>query len=124
MELDKLVAEAQRILAESNTQDLFIRGAEFLRVYAGEKSTFFHSIKAIQDNYIKRLWGSGSDRYNEAAITTARSAIEGFIDFVCAGHVEEISVQRQAQIDVVSDYLGQAQVMLEDDKCIPLRRRF
>lgn len=116
MELDKIIAEAQRILSESDTQDLFIRGTEFLRIYAGEKNTFFQSIKAIKDNYIKQPWEADRDQYHVGEIITAKSAIEGFIDFATAGHVDEISVQRQAQIDVVSDYLGQAQGMLDDSK--------
>jgi len=74
---------------------------EFLHQYAGPKSAF---LKQAEE-------ADGYDRYMIATLT---AILASFIEFLSAGLSSGLSPERQAQIDVVSDILGQAQAMLEN----------
>lgn len=75
---------------------------EFLRQYAGPKSAFLKQAEAA----------SG---YTAFMIATLTAILNSFIEYVEAGLATGLSPERQAQIDVVSDFLSQAQAMLEID---------
>lgn len=74
---------------------------EFLRLYAGPKSAFFKRAEEA----------TGSSPY---LVGTLNAILSSFIEYVGAGLARGLSPQRQAQIDVVSDFLGQANALLED----------
>lgn len=73
---------------------------EFLRAFAGPKSAFLDQAEAA----------SG---WSKAMVATLTSILDSFIEYVQAGLATGISPERQAQIDVVSDILGQANTLLE-----------
>ena len=115
MDIDYIIEQAKRIKQENLVQRQdnheqkgpYVQACEFLRIVAGDKSSFFKELEAIS--------GTRSD---QRARGTA-SIIQSFIDYVNAGLHQAISIQRQAQIDVVSDLLEQAQSLLDDKKVHP-----
>jgi hypothetical protein len=74
---------------------------EFLRLYAGPKSAFF---KRAED----------ANGYAPYLVGTLDAILGSFVEYLSAGLAQGLSPQRQAQIDVVSDFLGQANNLLED----------
>ncbi len=88
-----------------------LRGAkaeacEFLRTYAGQTSSFYEEAKATK----------GDPGYVGHAIA---SILESFARYVEEGLQEDIPPLRRAQLDVVSDFLDQANSILEDAKFHP-----
>ena len=79
---------------------------EFLRVYAGPKSAFLKQAEAA----------SGVSRY---LVTTLDWILASFDEYLKTGLATGISPERKAQLDVVSDFLGQANSLVEDDRFHP-----
>ncbi len=79
---------------------------EFLRTYAGAKSAFFKQAEAA----------SGFSAY---MVSTLNSIVNSFIKYLEAGLASGISPERKAQLDVVSDFLAQANTILEDPRMHP-----
>lgn len=79
---------------------------EFLRVYAGPKSSFLKQADAA----------SG---YASYMVSSLQSIVESFVQYLEAGLASGISPERQAQLDVVSDILAQAHSLLDDDRQHP-----
>ena len=115
MEIDYIIEQAERIKKENlvqrqSTQEYkgpYVQACEFFRTVAGDKSSFFKQLEAI------------SPQASKSRAQSTASIIQSFIDYVNAGLHQAISIQRQAQIDVVSDLLEQAQSLLEDKKVHP-----
>ena len=115
MDIDYIIDQAKRIIEENlarrrNYQDYrgpYVQACEFLRTVAGDKSSFFKELEKI------------SNLTSESRARITASIINSFIDYVNAGLHQAISIQRQAQIDVVSDLLEQAQSLLDDNKVHP-----
>jgi hypothetical protein len=110
MDADELVKQAERILDTDQVDFVrgnpvlgaFIEAKEFLRIYAGERSTFFKSLAEV--NYFKRTEGTMR--------SLLESTLRAFIEYVESGLLEGISIERKVQIDVVSDFLEQAHTLL------------
>ncbi len=80
---------------------------EFLRNYAGPKSAFLKRAEAAH-------------AYSEDNLFTMLvSIVQSFIEYVQAGLATGVSPERQAQLDVVSDLLDQANSLLENAKYHP-----
>ena len=79
---------------------VYAQCCEFLSQFAGQKSSFYNAGKRCQGG---ATW----------AIKSMISTLEGYIDYLDAGLAEGISPTRQAQLDVVSDLLEQAQGLLD-----------
>lgn len=82
------------------------QACEFLRMYAGPKSSFL--AEASQ--------ASGYDSYQVGQLT---AVLDSFIEYLKSGLHSGLSPERKAQIDVVSDILGQADQGLANDKYHP-----
>jgi hypothetical protein len=122
MDTNFLIEQAQRIVTvieerlgssiredHAASQGYVTEAAEFLRVYAGEKSEFFTSLKQCLDG-----------KYNgEYLGKLANESLTGFVRYLQAGLHEGTSPTRQAQIDTVSDILDQARLLLEQQKVHP-----
>ena len=112
MNTDDLIKQARRIVekgkAGSAAAGILAEATEFLRVYAGEKSTFFVYLNAINR-------GAASAYINRYVV----EILEGFIRYVENGLLEGISIERKAQIDVVSDFLNQANNLLSTKEVHP-----
>jgi hypothetical protein len=80
--------------------------SEFLRIYAGPRSSFFKRASEI----------TGPDYVIYNNLT---SILTGFIAYVSAGLDSDVTPERKAQLDVVSDFLEQANVLLETKNVHP-----
>ena len=115
MDREQLLKAARALLKRlpppTKTRDTSAAGAkaeisEFLRRFAGPKNSFFiEASEVIGDDSLQRK--------------RLRSILESFIAFVEAGLLAEISPERQAQLEVVSDVLAQAQRLLEERRVHP-----
>ncbi len=79
---------------------------EFLRQYAGPKSSFTSRAEET----------SGFPSY---LVHTLSTILESFVEYLEAGLATGLSPERQAQIDVVSDFLAQALSMLDTKEFHP-----
>lgn len=105
METEQLVREATRIRDEARTKGALgalVEARELTRTYGGVSNSFYALLQQVDQKW-------SPDRIARDVV----QALDGFIRFVSAGLVQGISVERQAQIDVVSDILEQAQTLLE-----------
>jgi len=107
MNTDDLVKNANRIIKSTKTENamsMFAEAKEFLRIYAGEKSAFFKQLESF------------SPREFPSDISSAiQETLEAFISYVENGLLEGVSIERKAQIDVVSDFLDQANTLLNSN---------
>jgi len=74
---------------------------QFLRDYAGPKSSFLKQAESIPVSY------------NHEMVSALDFILGSYIEYLEAGLATGVSPSRQAQLDVVSDILGQAQVILD-----------
>ena len=97
---------------QGHDQDLDITHAavvEFLRDYAGEQSEFVRLVKILPtSNYTPEFW-----------VRCMGGALEQYRDYVASGLHEAVTPVRQAKIDTVSDFLGQADALLSDGRTHP-----
>ncbi len=104
MNTDDLVNQAKRIIESgrrSSGPGLLAEAMEFHRVYSGERSSFFKNLSKVDQKQ--------HDVYLSQIVV---SNLEAFIRYVENGLLEGISIERKAQIDVVSDFLDQANTLL------------
>jgi len=113
MDLKELIEQAKRIIVSVDTAGgvagPYAQACEFLRVYAGPKSAFLQTLELYDPRRTSQLHVAGA----------TRSTLESFIEYIEAGLHEGISPERRAQIDVVSDLLEQARVLLESKDVHP-----
>lgn len=112
MDTNELIKQARRIIEKHKTSTkaagILTEALEFLRVYAGEKSAFYKQLSKIDQTW-------NTEYINEHAV----SSLQAFIDYVENGLLEGVSIERKAQIDVVSDFLGQANSLLGSKEVHP-----
>ena len=106
MDVTKLIEQIDRIVKKVKPGDIegvHAEACEFLRVYASPKSEFFALLKDTSPRKFTR----------DYVAKIIPDVLGSFREYVEAGLHAEISPERQAQIDVVSDFLGQAHQFLE-----------
>lgn len=111
MNTEDLIRQARRIIEstqKSSGAGVLVEAAEFLRVYAGEKSVFFKHLVEVENR-------AHEDYFGKEAVST----LEAFIRFAENGLLQGISIERKAQIDVVSDFLDQANTLLGSKEVHP-----
>lgn len=91
---------------DENAKGAKAQVCEFLRVFAGQHSSFFREASQVQ----------GVDSY---VVKQLLSILKSFSEYVESGLIDGISPERRAQLDVVSDFLEQANRLLEDKKVHP-----
>lgn len=108
MDNEELIKQAKRIAdSAANCSDkyriegLVAQAREFLRIYAGNQSSFYLAAKNAEGVVLN------------AAKGRIASVLESFIEYVEQGLEHDISPERRAQLDVVSDFLDQANSLLE-----------
>lgn len=99
-QIDRLVQKAR---PTSDIVGVHAEVCEFLRMYAGPKSEFLASLKAFEPR-------SFSDDYSASIVN---AVLRSFRSHVEAGLQSQVSPERRAQLDVVSDFLEQAHQLLE-----------
>ena len=108
MEKSDLLKQSDRILQKFD-QNGISEAIEFLRVYAGERSSFYKGISKLDP---RTFW-------NTSVVTTARGFIQGFRNYVENDLNQGISLERKVQIDTVSDFLEQANTLLNSSGVHP-----
>ena len=96
MKPEDLITQAKRIRSTKNTSDgasMLAEAKEFLRIYAGEKSSFYK-----QTTVINQGW---SDELIEKQVD---AVLKAFIRYIENGLLDGVSIQRRAQLNVVSDF--------------------
>ena len=108
MDADALIAQAERMsrlageISGADAPDgVKAQVCEFLRVFAGPKSAFYKAASEV----------AGYPEYQGQRLTTI---LDNFVEFVRAGLHADVSPERKAQLDVVSDFLGQARALLDE----------
>ena len=111
MNTDDLIKQARRIIEstrQSSGAGILSEAMEFFRIYTGDKSTFFKQLSKVDQGW-----------RDESIIKYVISNLEAFIRYAENGLLEGISIERKAQIDVVSDFLGQANTLLDSKEVHP-----
>jgi hypothetical protein len=111
MEMNDIINQAKRIMNETEADNSFGKLAEakeFFRVYGGKNNSFCKNLDNISL--------STSRSYMAEAI---KMNLESFINYVENGLLDGVSVERNARIDVVSDYLDQANSLLNTKSVHP-----
>ncbi len=111
MEQAELIEQSNRIIRAtmSNPHGGLTQAREFLRVYVGEESSFFKTL-------LTRINDSASNGFK---IEIVRQVLMSFNEYVSNGLLRSISLEREIQIETVSDYLEQAEKLLMDKKVHP-----
>ena len=107
MERDEILSHLHRLLAKVRADETIYgthsEVCEFLRVHIGPKSAFLQAIGKIDPH-------ARSVQYTARDITQNLTALIASIE---AGAHAGLSPKRQAELDVVSDFLGMANQLLE-----------
>src|SRR5213080_2145655 len=107
MEQDELVSHLRRLLAKIRADDSIYgthsEVCEFLRIHTNPKNAFLQAISKFDPHKINVEYAAKSISQNLIAL----------VDSIEAGVHEGLSPQRQAELDVVSDFLGMANLLLE-----------
>lgn len=106
MEKTLLIREAIRIGQLNDRKQLQIESREFVRICAGENSDFYKIL-----NHPIHDWNEFEDR--------AKGIMDSFVKFTESGLLSNLSYEREIQIETVSDFLDQANILLRDTKIHP-----
>jgi hypothetical protein len=115
MNRDELISHGKRIATQisDNLKGSYkemnkgkLQAIEFLRTFSGPTSTYFR--KAAEDVH------DGREPTNSAF--RVATCLEAFIEYVEAGLHKAVTPEREAELELMSDYLSQAQNFLEDKK--------
>lgn len=107
MNREEVIEQTKRIILSLRTQDRYTvfgahaEASEFLRIYAGPNSSFYQAIQ----QYNPATYGG--------ATRATLSVLQSFLGYVEAGLHQSIPPERQAQLDVVSDFLEMANSFLD-----------
>jgi len=113
METSEIIEHTKRIIAKVNADftvlGVYSEALELLRVYAGPKSQFTESLSsyAINKYPVDHL----------ARVTLA--ILQSYVAHLESGLHKNISPERQAQLDVVSDFLEMANILLNNKNVHP-----
>ena len=111
MDSEEIIQEAERLRTRvGNSKSgpaAKAQVCEFFRNYAAPKSSFLKEAEAVHGVTVHM-------------VASLHSIVGSFVEYVEAGLATGMSPERQAQLDVVSDLLGQADSLLEDTKFIRL----
>lgn len=110
MTKEDLIQNSKRIMktSEQNPHGGLVEAQEFLRIYAGEDSSFYKTLEQL-----------GANNYDTTKTSRVNEVLSTFIDFVDNNLLRSLSLEREIQIDTVSDYLEQAESLLNDKKVHP-----
>jgi hypothetical protein len=117
MNREELIAHTKRILAKVASDDSIIgtysEAYDLILMNAGGNSPFLKTLEAQSP----KTW---DEIYRYARITrTVKSTLESFLAHVESGLHQEISPERRAQLDVVSDFLEMAHSLIETNGVHP-----
>lgn len=114
MDVDEIVKHAKRIIdltekAGASTSKFIgakAQACEFLKKYAGPQTSFYQLAKE-------------AGGHPKIACASLNAVLESFIDYLKSGLDTGVSIERKAQLDVVSDFLKQSDELLQNKKVHP-----
>lgn len=119
--MEFLVKHVERLIGDINdTDDLF--GDELEEVYVKTRGEVVQLLQDYAgDSYFLKDIQFTISRYGSSdALARIKSTLKGFRDYITSGLANPVSLQRQAQITVVNDFLEQADLLLNDTKVHPV----
>ena len=126
MNRDELIDQSQWLIEKvhgSGPAAAYSMATEFLRTHAGHRSAFVETIEQYRPN---REGGyPDAPALNQIGtldiwlVRRMEEVLESFLNYVQRGLHQGISVERQAQLDVVSDLMEQAFTLVEDPEAHP-----
>ena len=110
MTKEEIIKYSNRIIqiSKTNSHGGLVNAREFFRVYVGDNSSFYKTLAQIN--------GKAIPKYKRERVTEVMTS---FIDYVENDLLRTISLEREIQIETVSDYLEQAEILLNDSKVHP-----
>lgn len=110
MTKEELIEQSKRIIndTKSNSQGGLTQAIEFLRIYAGENTSFYKTLSEINVR--------ATDAYKSNYVF---SVLNSFIQYIENDLLRSVSLEREIQIETVSDYLSQAENLLNDKNVHP-----
>lgn len=110
MTKEQISEQSKRIinLTRTNAQGGLTQAVEFLRIYAGESTSFYKILSEINVR--------ATDAYKSNYVL---NVLTSFIQYVENDLLRSISLEREIQIETVSDYLSQAENLLNDKNVHP-----
>jgi hypothetical protein len=113
MDRAELIAHAKQLAGRAEREDnitgVFTEASEFLRTYAGPKSSFTENMR----EYNPLKWSENFAAKHIAVVLYA------FATYLEAGLHQQVTPERRAQLDIVSDFLSMAQSLLENRQFHP-----
>jgi len=111
MEKEEIIKHAKRIYEASTTNSTgsLVQAREFLKTYAGNDNQFLKLLLEVDPSKNS----IDSVRYRTKSVLTS------FIEYVENDLLRAISLEREIQLETVSDYLDQANTLLNDTKVHP-----
>jgi hypothetical protein len=111
MDREELINHTKRILDkvkdDTSIIGTYAEACDLIRMNAGPNSPFLATLEA-------RSPSTWNQVYKYTFVTsTVRSTLQSFLEHVESGLFQEISPERRAQLDVVSDFLEMANALLE-----------
>lgn len=106
VQIDRLI---QKVRPTPEIIGIHAEVCEFLRVYAGQKSEFLANLKALNPRSV-------NNSYLAENVSAVLCAFRAHAD---AGLQSQVSPERRAQLDVVSDFLEQAHQLLVSKEIHP-----
>ncbi len=109
MTKDEIIAHATRIKSQvdSNYEGSMAQAKEFFKSYAGKDNSFLTTLNTPYHSN----WQQERKRLKEV--------LDSFIEYVKSDLLRTISLEREIQIETVSDYLEQAENLLNEKKVHP-----
>lgn len=94
MTKEEIIEHSKRIIeiTKNNSHGGLTHAREFLRVYAGAETSFFKTLAEIKNG--------NTDSHKSVRVI---EVLESFIEFVDNGLLRSISLEREIQIETVSD---------------------
>ena len=110
MTKEELISQADRIIKSTNNNPIgsLVQAKQFLKTYAGYNNQFFLSLEEIK-----------SKAFSDVLIYKIKNVLKSFIEYVDNDLLRGISLEREIQVETVSDYLEQAELLLNDNKVHP-----
>ena len=113
MDIEELLKQGERILSgigKEKAETVMSEALEFLRDYAGPKSSFYEMLEKISL--------TKSAAYTDYT-DSVKAVMRGFLNYLHAGLYKGTSVKREIQLEVVTDFIEQAQLLLNDNAVHP-----
>jgi len=113
MDQEQYIQHIDRLISKTSDpvtiQGVYAEVCQFLTTYDGPKSQFLASIQGYNPRNCSASF----------AVERISNILQSYRDYVVAGLLQGVSPERRAQLDVVSDFLEQAQGLLETKSVHP-----